>query len=74
MRTKTTKQKTGRPKGDAPPLQLVTFRADPAVLAALDKLAAAIPVDGYVASGARSVAIRRALLDAAARLDSGVGK
>jgi hypothetical protein len=47
----------------------VTFRADEAVLSALDRLTAALNVPGLAPGGARGVAIRRAILMAAAKLD-----
>ncbi|MEO9193773.1 MAG: hypothetical protein ABI445_08930 [Polyangia bacterium] len=61
----------GRPKGESPPLGSVTFRADPAVLDAIERLTAAATADisGLAAGGARSFAIRRALLAAAAALN-----
>ncbi len=65
---KTTKR-AGRPKGKTPPLSLVTFRADEAVLEALDKLVVALNVPGLAPGGARGVAIRQAILTAAAQLD-----
>lgn len=66
--TKKAKHPGGRPKGTTPPLTMVNFRADAAVLDAIDRLTAALDVTGLAGGGARSVAIRRALLDAAARL------
>ena len=48
---------------------MVNFRAAPEVLEAIDKLTAALDVPGRSPAGARSFAIRRALLEAAARLD-----
>jgi hypothetical protein len=58
-----------RHRSDAAPLVLVNFKADPATLAALDKLTAATATDlGALTNGGRSQVIRRALQEAAARL------
>ena len=67
--TKAAKRRGGRPKGATKPLSLVSFRADPEVLTAIGRLTSALDVPGLAASAARGVAIRRALLEAAARLD-----
>jgi hypothetical protein len=65
----------GRPKVAEPTLQMVNFRADRTVLDAIDRLAEAETADGAVlAAGARSIAIRRAILAAAARLDGKGGR
>ena len=65
---KKAKHAGGRPKTGGPST-VVNFRADRAVLDAIDRLTAALDIPGVTASGARSVAIRRALVEAAARLD-----
>ena len=65
---KVAKAKPGRPR-NAVPAVVLSFRADPATVAAIDKIAATMP---YVPSGAggRSFAIRRAVLEVAAKLDA----
>lgn len=57
----------GRPKGARPPLRAIAVRVDDATLEALEKLKAACP-PGTIHP--QSMAIRRALLEAAQRLDA----
>lgn len=65
---KTAPKKAGRPKG--PPTAAVTFRATAPVLEAIEKLTQAMPdVESMAPGSARAVAIRRAILTAAAVLD-----
>lgn len=59
------KKRLGRPKGKRPPLGTITIRVDRATLNAIKKLEAACE-PGALAP--RSVAIRKALIEAAARL------
>ena len=60
----------GRPKGLIPPLAVISFRADDETRKAIDKLteAAMETLPGVVGGGARGIAIRQALLEAAAQL------
>ena len=57
----------GRPKRKGPPLVMVNFKADPATVAAIDLLTDMLP---GVVGGGRSLAIRAALVEAAARITS----
>lgn len=67
--------KIGRPaKGETrEPLTVITFRADAATLDALSKIEATVNADVALRwrRRRRSAAIRRALLETAARLDEG---
>ena len=58
-----------KPKKLAGPKPLVAFRADQAVLDAIDRLVAAANVPAASAGAARAIAIRQAILAQAARLD-----
>ena len=66
-------RKAGRPpKGERrEPLAILTFRADPATVRALGRLEAALGA-GFI--NGRSVAIRRAILEAAARIGRREGR
>lgn len=59
-------KRRGRPRGATPPLRTLTIRLDPDTEAALLKLEAAL---GPGVKGARSDAVRNAILREAARLD-----
>jgi hypothetical protein len=61
----------GRPKSSRATIKMVNFRADQPTIEAIDKLEAAVA--GAVA-GARSMAIRTAILEAAERLDARLAK
>ena len=62
----TKKKKVGRPKG--PDTTAITFRADASVLEAIEKLTLALSDGKGMAPGSvRAIAIRRAILNAAAR-------
>jgi hypothetical protein len=64
------KRPVGRPKSSAPPLTIVSFRADAEVLAAIERLTASITLRGLAPGALRGIAIRQALLDADARISS----
>jgi hypothetical protein len=60
----------GRPKKEGAKLVTLTFKADPEILAALDKLTAQLSTSGGLVNGGRSQAIRKAILEAVTRSDS----
>jgi hypothetical protein len=75
---KKTKNLGGRPRTIGPGLVLLTFKADPATLEALAKITAALAAEpgvvGMTMNGGRSTAIRRSILETAARLDNFTAK
>ena len=71
MKRKPAKNPVGRPPSGRPPTVQITFRADIEVCAALDLLVTKLEQQlgaGSLGNGAKSQAIRRAVLEAAARV------
>lgn len=70
-KAKRKKHPGGRPKGKTKPFTLVVFSADENVIAAINRLTAVVLSMSGIAPGfARPIAIRRALLEAAARIET----